>query len=217
MQDARIRLGSAALLSVAAFISMEGACAVFIWWLLFTPRMRSLRNRSMILGMLVLIGVVAAMIMISGGNGFVYFARMGVILLVGMWLYTEQEHGDLLSVAVWVFGNRTGFELGMVGECAMHVAEALSYDFSRIQFAMRLKGEVWGIKKLVPAGLILIHDALIRADTITELLAARGYQKGGTLCPEFRTGPVDLLAGTCAICALIFAVIPVSEFFILYQ
>jgi energy-coupling factor transport system permease protein len=217
MQDARVRLASAALVSVAAFISTWGALAVLLWWLLFTPRMRRVKNRTVIFGMLVLIGVVAFLIWISGGDGFSYFARMGVIVLIGTWLYAEQEPGDFLSVAVWALGRRAGFDLGMIGECAMQIAESLSRDCARIRVAMKLKGEAWGVRNLVPAGFILIHDALVRAEDISELLAVRGYHKGGVVCPEFRTCPLDRVAGICAICVFFFAIIPVSEFFILYR
>jgi energy-coupling factor transport system permease protein len=167
--------------------------------------------------MLALIGFVAILVVISGGNGFSYFVRMALVLFIGTWLYAEQKPGDFLSVAVWAFGKRTGFDMGMVGECAMQMAESLSRDLTRIQTAMSLKGQVWGTKNLVPAGLILIHDAMLRASDITELLAARGYRKGGSLCPVFCTSARDPVAGICAICAFFFAFIPVSEFFILYR
>jgi len=217
MQDARIRLGCAALLSVAAFFNIVCAIAVFLWWLIFTPRMRSVRNRTVVLVMLALIGIIAVMITISGGDGFSYLIRMGAIVLIGTWLYAEQESGDFLSVAVWAFGKRRGFELGMMGECAMQIAESLSYDFVRIQTAMKIKNRSSGIKNLVPTGLMLIHDALVRADEITELLAVRGYNCGGRICPVFRTTKKDYFAGICAICVLFFSLIPVSEFFILHS
>ena len=217
MQDARVRLGCAALLSVAAFFNIACAMAVLLWWLIFTPRMRSVRNRKVVIVMLALIGIIAAMITISGGDGFSYLVRIGVIVLIGTWLYAEQKPGDFLSVAVWAFGKRRGFELGMIGECAMQIAESLSYDFVRIQTAMKLKNRPPGIKNLVPIGLMLIHDALVRADEIMELLAVRGYNGGGTICPVFRTTKKDCFAGICAICVLFFSVIPVSEFFILHS
>ncbi|MCX6688568.1 MAG: hypothetical protein NTZ39_02565 [Methanoregula sp.] len=217
MQDARIRLASAALVSVAAFTSTWGALAVFLWWLVFSPRLQRMKNRMVILGMIVLISAVALLIWISGGDGFSYFLRMGVIVLIGSWLYTEQEPGDFLSVSVWALGRRTGFDLGMIGECAMQHAESLSRDLVRIQIATKLKGEAWGVRNLVPAGFILIHDALVRADDMSEILAVRGYHKGGVLCPGFQRCHWDWVAGICAICAFFFAIIPVSEFFILYQ
>lgn len=217
MQDARVRLASAAIISVAAFISTWGALAVLLWWLIFTPRMRRVKNLPVILGTLVLIGLVACLIWISGGDGLSYFIRIGVIVLVGTWLYAEQEPGDFLSVAVWALGKRTGFDLGMIGECAMQHAESLSCDFTRIQTAMKLKSDALGVRNLVPAGFILIHDALVRAEDISELLAVRGYHQGGIVCPKFYTCTWDRVAGICAICVFFFAIIPVSEFFILYR
>ena len=217
MQDARVRLGCAAFLSVAAFFNIACAIAVFLWWLIFTPRMHSVRNRKVVLAMLALIGIISIMITMSGSDGFSYLMRMGVIVLIGTWLYAEQEPGDFLSVVVWALGKRRGFELGMVGECAMQIAESLSCDFVRIQTAMMLKNRSSGIKNLVPTGIILIHDTLVRAEEITELLAVRGYTGGGTICPVFHTTKKDYCAGICAICVLFFSVIPVSEFFILHS
>ncbi|MDD5024076.1 MAG: hypothetical protein WC406_08350 [Methanoregula sp.] len=215
MQDPRIRLASAALISVAAFISIWGALAVLLWWLLFTPRMRRVKNIRVVTGMLVLIGVIAVLIWISGGDGLSYFLRFGVIVLVGTWLYTEQKPGDFLAVSVWAGKNRWGFELGMIGECAMQIAELLLCDYARIRIAMKLKGEDWGVRTLVPLCLILIHDALMRADEIAELLAVRGYRNGGVCCPVFCTGTLDQVSGICAICVFFFSIVPVSEFFIL--
>ena len=44
MQDPRVRFACAFLLSLAAFISLTGAAAVFFWWLVFTPRWKSIRH-----------------------------------------------------------------------------------------------------------------------------------------------------------------------------
>lgn len=217
MQDPRIRIGSAALLSVAAFISVEGAFAAFIWWLVFTPRITTIKNRSVIAGMLILIGLVSVMITVLGGNGVAYFVRMGVIILIGAWAWSEQQQGEFLSMSVWCFGKNTGFTLGLIAESGMLMADALSKDVTRIRIAQELKGLPWGITMLIPTGCVLINDALVRADETAELLAVRGYRDGGSLCPEFVTPARDGMAGFCAICAIIFAFIPLSEFFILYR
>ena len=37
MQDPRVRLFCAFLLSIAAFVSIAGASLVFAWWVVFTP------------------------------------------------------------------------------------------------------------------------------------------------------------------------------------
>jgi uncharacterized membrane protein len=83
--------------------------------------------------------------------------------------------------------------------------------------AAMLKRITPGYKVLVPAGLVLVSGALSRAGQTTELLAVRGYRNGGTLCPAFVTTRADRIAGLCALCVLIIAIIPVSEFFILYR
>jgi energy-coupling factor transporter transmembrane protein EcfT len=75
----------------------------------------------------------------------------------------------------------------------------------------------WGVRSLIPTAVILVHGALARAEDSAELLAIRGYRSGGTICPEFVTRPKDIAAGLCALCVIFFALVPVSEFFILYR
>jgi energy-coupling factor transport system permease protein len=167
--------------------------------------------------MLALIGIVALLIAFSGGDGLSYFIRMALVLCVCTWLYAEQKPGDFLSVSVWTFGKHTGFDIGMIGECAVQMAESLFADILRVQTAMKLKGQSWEIKNLVPAMLVLIHDAVTRAGDNTELLAVRGYHRGGMVCPAFSIKIQDAIAGICAICVVIVAFFPISEFFILYR
>jgi len=217
MQDTRIRLASAFLLSFAAFASIVGAVAVCIWWLVFTQRQHSLRNGPALLWTLALFILVAHVMTAFGGDGLSYLVRMAVLLLVGAWLFTDYRSGDFLAAGTWLGGNRIGFELGMIAEMALQMAEELLEDISRIRTAMRLKGQAWGIRSLVPAGRVLLNDALVRADTLAEQLAMRGYRNGGTICPVFYTTKWDVAAGAAAAVALIAAFIPVSEFFILYR
>jgi energy-coupling factor transport system permease protein len=152
-----------------------------------------------------------------GGNGLSYFCRMTVIILIGMWVFGEQQSGEFLTISVWLFGTRTGFELGMIAEMGIQSLSSVTADLDRIRIAEKIKGMQWGVHSLVPAGLVLVHGALSRAEDSAELLAVRGYRSGGTLCPEFVTGPIDRVAGLCAVGVLLFALIPVSEFFILYR
>jgi energy-coupling factor transport system permease protein len=217
MQDPRIRLLCAFLLSFAAFASVTGAVAVFVWWLAFTPRWQSIRHRTALLTTLVLFVIVAGVMILAGSDGLSYLLRMIAILLVGTWVYAESCTGDFLSVGTWLFGTRVGFEAGMIAGMAMQMATGLSEDFYRIRIATGMKGQPWGIRSIVPAGRILIHDALRRADETAEVLAMRGYRYGGTCCPHFHTTLHDAIAGTCAAVALILAYFPVSEFFILYR
>jgi energy-coupling factor transport system permease protein len=99
----------------------------------------------------------------------------------------------------------------------MQSLDLMVSDFSRIRQAQKLKGTCWGIRSLVPAGSIIIHGALRRADETAELMAVRGYTRGGSCCPVFETPVRDIVAGLAALCMGIIAFVPVSEFFILYH
>lgn len=217
MQDVRIRLGSAAVLSVIAFLSLPGALAVFCWWLVVTPRLAILKKIRTTYPVFLLIAFFSLVLQIMGGGGFSYFVRMSVIVLIGMWILYEQQPGDLLRLCVWLFGNRTGFEIGLMAEMGMQSFELLLADLERVRIAEKLKGIAWSYKSLVPTGLILVRGSLCRAEDTAELLAVRGFSKGGTFCPAFETTPRDILAGTSVTCLAIIAIIPVSEFFILYR
>ena len=93
----------------------------------------------------------------------------------------------------------------------------IAADIRRIQWAGKIKGMKWGAHSLIPAGVILVHGTLARAGDSAELLAVRGYRSGGTVCPRFNAKPLDFVGGFFAVCILLFALIPVSEFFILYR
>ena len=217
MQDSRIRIAAAAFLSVAAFISIQGAAAAFFWWLVFTPRMQVIKNIRLVFSLILMIAFFSIVSELFDGNGLSYFFRMTVIVLIGMWVYGEQQSGDFLNMSVWLLGNRTGFDLGMVAEMGMQFLSSVAADLDRILVAEKIKGLHWGVRSLVPAGLVLVHGAITRAEDSAELLAVRGYRYGGTLCPEFITGSFDRVAGLCALGVLFSAMIPVSEFFILYR
>ena len=154
---------------------------------------------------------------LTGGEGILYGTRMVVIVLVGLWLYTEYHAGEFLHLGTWLLGEGAGFELGMLAEMGLQSLDVLVSDIARIRQAQDLKGMKWGIRSLVPAGTVLLHGALSRADETAELMAVRGYTGGGTLCPEFITTQSDIVAGFMALCVAIIVFIPVSEFFILYR
>ena len=217
MQDPRIRIATAAILSISAFISLQGAAFAFFWWLGFTPAVQLVKKIRLVFPLLLTIAFFSLVLELFGGNGLTYFIRMAVIILIGIWLYKEQKPGEFLSISVWLFGDRFGFELGLVSEMGMQFLSLISADFERIRMAEKIKGMRWGVRSLIPTGMILVHGTLARAQDSAELLAIRGYRSGGTLCPEFLTKPMDLMAGLFAVCVFFTAVIPVSEFFILYR
>jgi len=217
MQDPRIRIAAASILSIAAFISLQGAVAAFLWWLVFTPRFRIVKKIRLVFSLILMIAFFSFVLELFGGNGFSYFCRMTVIILIGMWVFGEQQSGEFLAISVWLFGTRFGFDLGMVAEMGVQSLSLVTADLDRVRIAEKIKSKRWGVGSLVPAGLVLVHGAVSRAEDAAELLAVRGYCSGGSLCPDFRTGAIDVVAGVCALGVFIFALIPVSEFFILYR
>ena len=215
MQDIRIRTGAATLLSVVAFFSLTGAVAAFLWWLVFA-RKTGIFSRGILLPSVMVIGVFSLILEITSGGGISYFIRMLVIILIGAWLLAEQEPGDLSCMGVWLLGNRIGFELGMIAEMSLQSLESLKTDIGHIRVASRLKGCGWGVHSIIPAGRVLVHRTLNRAEETAEILAVRGYTYGGTRAPVFTTTAMDILGGCSALCVAIIAIFPVSEFFILY-
>jgi energy-coupling factor transporter transmembrane protein EcfT len=217
MQDIRLRAGAAAFLSLAAFGSITGAAIVFIWWLVFSHPLTVVKKMRMVIPAIILIGFFGFILELTGGGGFSYCLRMTVIVLIGAWMYIGYREGEFLSLGTWLLGKKIGFDLGMIAEMGMQSLELMVSDLSRIRQAQDLKGTRQGLRNLVPAGSILIHGALRRADETAELMAVRGYTHGGSYCPKFQTSGRDLIAGLAALCMGIIAFIPVSEFFILYH
>jgi energy-coupling factor transporter transmembrane protein EcfT len=217
MQDIRLRAGAAALLSLAAFTSMTGAAVVFIWWLAFSRPLQVLKKMRMVIPAIILIAFFGFVLELTGGGGFSYCLRMTVIILIGAWVYTGYRQGEFLRLGTWLLGKKTGFDLGMTAEMGIQSLDLMVSDFARIRQAQELKGNRWGIRSLVPAGSILIQGALRRADETAELMAIRGYARGGMYCPAFDTPLSDIIAGIAALCMAVIAFIPVSEFFILYH
>jgi energy-coupling factor transporter transmembrane protein EcfT len=217
MQDIRLRAGAAALLSLAAFMSVSGAAVVLIWWFLFSRPVQVLKKMRMIIPAIFLIAFFGLILELTGGRGISYCLRMTVIILIGAWVYSGYRQGDFLRLGTWLLGKKTGFDLGMVAEMGMQSLDLMVSDLTRIRQAQELKGTCWGFRSLVPAGSILIHGALRRAEETAELMAVRGYRHGGSYCPEFTTPVRDIGAAIAALCMGIIAFIPVSEFFILYH
>jgi energy-coupling factor transport system permease protein len=217
MQDIRLRAGTAAFLSLAAFSGITGAAVVFVWWLVFCRPLLVLKKVRLLVPALVLIVFFSAVLELTGGEGISYCVRMTVILLIGAWVYTGYRQGEFLSLGTWLLGERAGFDLGMIAEMGMQSLDLMVSDLLRIRQAQRLKGVPRGIRSLVPTGSILLRGALRRADDTAELMAVRGYHHGGSWCPEFHTSPKDIIAALAALCMGIIAFVPVSEFFILYH
>jgi energy-coupling factor transport system permease protein len=217
MQDTRIRLISTILLSIAAFASIWGAAGALAWWLVFTPSVRYLKKSPGLVMFLVPVLLVAAITEIMTGNGVSYGIRMGVIILIALWAYEERNPGDFLSLSVWFFGRRWGFDLGLAAEMSVQGIEVIRDDILRARVAHRIKHIRPGIRTIVPAFTMLIHQQMERAASQADILAIRGYRYGGSLCPVFTTAWPDIVAGSSAILLFLFGIFPVRDIFILLQ
>jgi len=215
MEDVRLRTGTATLLSLVAFFSLTGAAVVFIWWLVFTENFQLVRKNRLVIPSVILIGIFGIILEITGGGGISYLFRMVVVILIGIWLLSGQKPGEFLHLGSWLFGNRAGFELGILAEMALQNLNMLLVDFDRIRAAERMKGVRSGLPSFISTGRVLIHGTLLRAEDTAELLAVRGYVQGGTCVPVFAREKKDLVAAFFALCAAVIAVIPVRAFFIL--
>jgi energy-coupling factor transport system permease protein len=217
MQDIRLRTGVAALLSFVAFASLTGALLVFLWWSVFSRPVQVLRRIRIAVPAIILVVFFGLVLEITGGGGFSYCVRMAAIILIGAWLYAAYRQGEFLGLGAWLGGKKTGFDCGMIAEMVMQSLDLMASDLPRIRQAQELKGRHWGVRSLVPAANVLIRGALRRADETAELMAARGYTRGGSYCPRFSASRRDIIAGIAAVCIGIIAFVPVSEFFILYH
>ena len=215
MQDSRLRLFSVILLSIAAFLSVAGAALTVIWLMLYPNHLAAaLRSRALYL-LLCLIGLVAFVMNWSGGDGISYLVRTGVLVLLGFTIVRGWSPGEFLDLSVWLFGRKTGFDLGLAIEMTMQGFDEASREWARIRTALELKGIKPGIPSIPPLGFLLIHMRLLRARDQSDLLVTRGYQAGGSCCPGFRRTKRDIIASFCAIFILTVAFFPVRDIFIL--
>jgi hypothetical protein len=217
MQDPRLRLFVTLVLSVAAFASTLGACAVLAWWLLFTPRWAALPRPKVLLWIIGTIAVVAGISEWAGGGGLSYLIRMIAILLIAAWAYADRQEGDVLAVAVWALGDRIGFEIGLVAELGIAGLGVIRQDFDQMRIALILKGMNVGIRSIMPLAVNLIVTQIRRADEQAKLLMVRGYVNGGNVCPVFHRDSRDFLPTIFAIIFAFCAYVPVRDVFIVVQ
>ncbi len=217
MRDPRIRLFATLILSVVSFLSVWGACLVFLWWLSFTKRHKTFQNKF---SSVVLFGTVALAALatgITGGPWLSYLIRLEVVALVALWAFTEWSPGEAVRVSVWLMGCRIGFDIGLIAEMSMQALNQLGEDLERSRIAMRFKGKSrhWRVTLSIPTQLLFLQ--IKRMHNQADLLAIRGYRNGGMLCPQFITPLRDLIAGSLAIIIGFFSFIPVRDIFILIK
>lgn len=204
MQDPRVRLAGTVLLSVSSFISIPGAILSVAWWLLLTGRTTSFQSLRACALIILLPVIAACATTLSGGDGLSYLLRIGAVLLISSWAYSERYQGEFLDVSVWLLGNRIGFDIGLIGEMSLASAEVMGDEVRRTLIALRQKGQQLSLKSLPPVVTSLLIRQLLLSQEKAGILALRGYTGGGTLCPRFVTPFPDIVAGS--LCVLIFAV-----------
>ena len=217
MQDPRLRLLSTVVLSLAAFASTMGAVVALVWWLVFTPRTKTLPRPGVLFSLTAMIALTALVSAWGGGPGLSYFIRMVVVLLLAAWAYTETEEGEVLAVAVWALGKRIGFEIGLIAEMGLTGLLVIRQEIDQARVALALKGIPIGARSIVPIAVLLIVTQIRRADEVARLLVVRGYTLGGRICPQFRTGPRDILASVSAVILGFLSSLPVRDVFILLR
>ncbi len=198
-----MKIGTVIALSLASFLSVIAALFTVGWWIVHDRRKIDLLRSRPFWIYLGIVGLFGILVQIEGGEGGPYFVRLGAIALVAVWTYREYRPGEFLNVSVWAFGRRWGFELGLVAEMSMQGLRILEEDMDRIRMALRLKGVRWSGRSLPSVLSLLLLTTLRRADSQAQLLALRGYRRGGSFCPYFHTVPTDVVSTLAAIFILV--------------
>ncbi len=192
MHDPRLRIAATILLSTAAFMSTEGAVLAFLWWLLFTPRLKAIPHPRMLLGVLLMISITALVSEYTGGLGISYLVRMIPIILIAAWAYSDRQESELLDVSVWLLGRRIGFDIGLTAEMGLQSLQLISHDLEKIKQAMTIKGMPVSVASIIPLSMNLVVNQLRRTEEASKLLTVRGYSAGGEITPNFVTTKADV-------------------------
>lgn len=215
MQDPRVRLFSVALLSVVAFTSVQGAFLVLLWLIIFAPLVQVFRNGVRFIPLFAGVVVVAVFACFLGDNGVGYGIRLGVVTLIGCCAWVMTRPLDALSVSVWLFGDTVGFDLGMAASLALTGILVFGGDFERGLSAVRFKSRRPGVRQVASLIFILVIRAVGRMEDQARVLATRGYTRGGTFCPRFSPGLMDVFAVITGLEVAILSILPVRDIFIL--
>jgi len=193
MQDSRLKVFSTLILSLSAFFGIFSAVFVFLWWLLFSKRQRSLPSVKLFSGFFIITAAVSLLMEARGLPGSSYFIRMTVILLIAGWAYTEISSADMLNVMTWALGNKTGFELGLIAGISLNRIKQISDDYSKAKMAFSIKNPEFQWKEFIPViGNILIWS-LKESSEQAKILALRGYTRGGSMTPSFNKSKKDII------------------------
>ena len=208
MSDIRFRLLTLVLLSFLSFADLFGAAAVFGWWLVFGAKTTFEKNSwKLVIPASIIIGLFPSVVLFFTGGDYFYGVKIFILVLLAFWFSASLLAGELMSFFVWVFGQGSGFDLGMAAEFSVQALYEIRDDFSHMRSALKIKGQKFSLLKIpsLAAGLLIL--SLRRSNVQSSLLARRGYFSGGTYIPVFSPGKVDILMlGTAVLLYLVLLV-----------
>ncbi len=209
VSDIRFRLLTLVLLSVLSFVSLFGAAAVFLWWLVFGAKTTFAKNSwKVVVPVSIFVGLFPSVVLYCTGGNVFYGAKIFVLVLLAFWFSASLLPSELMSFFVWVFGQGIGFDSGMAAEFSVQAISEIRDDFSRMRSALKIKGQKFSFFAIpsLAAGLLIL--SLRRAGVQSSLLARRGYCSGGTYVPVFCSTTRDYLMLLTAV--MLFAVLLIS-------
>ena len=211
MRDPRLRLPATIMLSVVAFTSLAGAMLTFIWWLLACGVHRRFLLPPPVLLIPASVFVLFAALLTGISSGIMesvsYACRLLVVLIIASYAYVMQRDGDFLSTAVWAFGNRFGFDLGLVGEMVVSMLDVISDDLRLIRQALSQKQTATKLHVLASIVLTQLVVNLGRGAERADILAIRGYHQGGTYVPVFVRDRTDVILFVLVVLVCVCAVV----------
>ncbi|HKL98167.1 MAG TPA: hypothetical protein VJ857_05825, partial [Methanocorpusculum sp.] len=117
MSDIRFRLLTLVLLSFLSFADLFGAAAVFGWWLVFGAKTTFEKNSwKLVIPASIIIGLFPSVVLFFTGGDYFYGVKIFILVLLAFWFSASLLAGELMSFFVWVFGQGSGFDLGMAAE-----------------------------------------------------------------------------------------------------
>ena len=206
IRDGRLRLFAVVCLSLGAFLSLGGAILTLVWWSIALWRRWTIPDKKILitLGMLILLPALVTELL--SGGGLSYGIRMGVILFISYWAYTEFRGGEMFDLFVSAFSDQRGFDIGLTAEMTMQSIRLARLDIRQIQKAYAIKEISIGWKTFIPAVITLLLLHINRSEETATLLALRGFRGGGTYDPVFHAGQKDVFLTLIASIPLIFSI-----------
>ena len=194
VSDIRLRLLTLVLLSVLSFVSTSGAAVVFFWWLVFAAKTTfAKKSWKAVLLISLFVGLFPSVVLYFSGGDVFYGAKIFVLVLLAFWFSASLVPGEFMSLFVWMFGKKIGFDLGLAAGFSTQALSEIQSDFSHMKSALKIKGQRFSVFRVPSLAMGILVLSLRRSDFQSGILARRGYVSGGTFVPVFFPGKYDFL------------------------